>query len=291
MERICKGVYLIPGPKNGRFPFSNSVLILDRTRVLIDTGCGDETLARIEREYAPDLVFLSHAHPDHCSGTRQFPSSRVWVPREGRDSIGDLKRMAERFIIPPLREEWTDYMHRDLGFREFAASNTYGEGDTFFLGSQTLVPVYAPGHSDDHYVFHIPENGVMVTTDIDFTRFGPWYGNDEGDIHRFIQSVQKVRAFGMTTAVSSHEGILRDGLEERFDRFLSAFDRREERLLAVLDRPQTLDEIVDRAIIYGSFPVRARILRFWERQMIEKHLARLQEKGSVRISGDRYVRT
>ena len=290
MEPIADRIFLVPGAKGGRFPFSHSILVLDRVRVLIDTGCGQETLAWVEERYAPDMVLLTHAHPDHCSGTALFPPSRVWTPRESRRSTGRLKRMAERFIRPALREEWISFMQSAVGFREFAPGNSYGAEDRFDLGSLTLVPVHAPGHADDHYCFYFPEAAVMATTDIDFTRFGPWYANDEGDIDTFLESIERVRSHPMEAAVSSHEGVVRDDIQGRFERFASTFGEREERLLGLLERPRTLESIVDKAIIYGSFPVRPRILRFWERQMIVKHLERLEAAGRVRRTDEGYVR-
>jgi glyoxylase-like metal-dependent hydrolase (beta-lactamase superfamily II) len=279
MEPVADRIFLVPGARGGRFPFSHSILVLDRVRVLIDTGCGRETLVRIRERHAPDMVLLTHAHPDHCAGTAVFPPSRVWTPRESRRSTGRLERMAERFICPPLREEWISFMRETIGFQEFVPGHSYGSEDRFELGSLTLVPVHAPGHADDHYCFYFPEAEVMATTDIDFTRFGPWYANDEGDIDTFLESIERVRSHPMAAAVSSHEGVVREGLQERFERFAAVFGEREARLLDLLDRPRALESIVDEAIVYGSFPVRPRILRFWERQMIEKHLARLEAAG------------
>ncbi len=282
MEEIADRVFLVHGGRGGRFPRSHAVLVLDRVRVLIDAGCGRDVLARVRERHAPDKVVLSHAHPDHCSGASGFPPFRVWTPREHRETTGRLERMAERFIAPPLRETWMAYMREEVGFRSFTAGHVYGSGDVFDLGDLHLVPVHAPWHTDDHYCFHIPEASVMVTTDIDFTRFGPWYANDESDIDTFLESIDRVRAYDAETVVSSHEGVIRKGIQRRFDRFAAAFEEREERLLKGLERPATLEEIVDRAIIYGSFPIRPRILRFWEHQMIGKHLARLEARERVR---------
>ncbi|MCF8063038.1 MAG: MBL fold metallo-hydrolase [Deltaproteobacteria bacterium] len=290
MEPIADHIFLIPGAKGGRFPFSHSILVLDRVRVLIDTGCGLDTLTRIQEQYTPDMVLLTHAHPDHCSGTAVFPPSRVWTPGESRESTGRLERMADRFVSRALREEWMEFMRSSIGFRDFAPENSYSGGDRFDLGSLSLVPVHAPGHADDHYCFYFPEAAVMVTTDIDFTRFGPWYANDEGDIDLFLESIEHIRSHPMDAAVSSHEGVVRESIQERFERFASAFGEREERLIAFLERPRDLDAIIDEAIIYGSFPVRPRILRFWERQMIEKHLARLETTGRVKRTDAGFVR-
>jgi glyoxylase-like metal-dependent hydrolase (beta-lactamase superfamily II) len=199
--------------------------------------------------------------------------------------------MARRFICPSLRQEWISFVRAAVGFREFEPGNSYGAGDRFDLGTLHLVPVHAPGHADDHYCFHFPQAGVMATTDIDLGRFGPWYANDEGDIDAFLASIERVRSHPFETAVSSHEGVVREGLGERFERFASVFAERDERILGLLERPLDLDALVDEAVVYGSFPVRPGILRFWERQMIEKHLERLAASGRVRRTEEGFVRS
>ena len=69
---ILPGIFLLPGANGGSFPFSNSVLVDSDTVCLIDAGCG---LAQLEAglEIAtPDLILITHAHPDHISGCWMF---------------------------------------------------------------------------------------------------------------------------------------------------------------------------------------------------------------------------
>jgi len=56
-------VCIIWGDKAGRFPFSNSVYVEDRIRVLIDAGAGLEKLEPLGEDI--DLVLSSHYHLDH----------------------------------------------------------------------------------------------------------------------------------------------------------------------------------------------------------------------------------
>jgi len=43
-ESVTDHLYLIQGKNKARFPYSHSILILDEETVLVDTGCGIETL-------------------------------------------------------------------------------------------------------------------------------------------------------------------------------------------------------------------------------------------------------
>jgi hypothetical protein len=60
--------------------------------------------------------------------------------------------------------------------------------------------------------------------------------------------------------------------------------------IPIQDKLRRLEEIVVQALIYGSFPHAPALLRYWEGQMIQKHLNRLIRKGLVRERDGVYVR-
>ncbi|MBN2125702.1 MAG: MBL fold metallo-hydrolase [Deltaproteobacteria bacterium] len=280
-EEIEGNIFLVRGERNGQFPFCHTILITGDVRVLIDPGCGIEALRSLQDDFTPDMVVYSHAHPDHCSGCGVFPPEILWGPEQWKESTGNLRLMAERFIREDYWEEWISYMKEKAGFREFRPSHFFDEVHPFSLGGITLEPVHVPGHTDDHYCFYIPEQKIMLSTDIDFSSFGPWYANPESDIDRFIASIRKVRDYDIRTLVSPHRGVIREGIGEAFEAFLGVFKAREDRILSFLNKPRSLEDFEDAALIYGRYPTRGRVLRFWERQMIEKHLGRLFASGII----------
>lgn len=290
LQRVTETVSLVSGAQGGRFPRTHALLIEDEVVALIDAGCGREALEVVAREHKPDLVILSHAHPDHCSGAGVFSSDLLWGPEQHQESAGDLERMAERFVAPELHASWIEFMAGSAGFLPFSAGHAFGSGHVFDLGHTIVQAVHAPGHTDDHYCFYLPRERILLTTDIDFTTFGPWYGNAESGIDRFIRSIERVRRLPARTLISSHLGVIRQDLQGHFERYQACFDRREQQILAYLDAPRTLDDFVERALIYRRYPDRAPILRYWERQMIEKHLQRLLDAEQVAQDGERYVR-
>jgi glyoxylase-like metal-dependent hydrolase (beta-lactamase superfamily II) len=285
MEEIAGGIYLIPGENEGRFPYSHSILIRDDITALIDTGCGIDTLKEVEESFRPDMVIYSHAHPDHCSGSYLFPSERLWGPREHGESTGILDRMAERLITPEIHGEWIAFMKDVAGFRDFRAGNFFSDGHLFNFGKTVMEAVHTPGHLDDHYCFYLPRERVMLSTDIDFTSFGPWYGNPESNIDEFIRSMNRIRTYDMEAVVSSHMGVIREGIGEGLDAFLDVFEERDREILAFLDAPRSIHDFVQEALIYRGYPLLEGILRFFEEQMVLKHLARLKAAGKVRMSG------
>jgi glyoxylase-like metal-dependent hydrolase (beta-lactamase superfamily II) len=290
LEEIRENIFFVRGEKKGRFPFSHSVLIKGGFNVLIDAGCGLSRLRAIQEDHPLDMVIYSHAHTDHCSGCWYFPTEIVCGPEEWSSITGDLQRMAGRFIPPPLQEDWIAFMREQAEFRDFRPGRIFRRNQTFDFGKIKMETVYTPGHCQDHYCFYFPDEELMLTTDIDLTPFGPWYGNPESDIDDFIASIEKLRGYDIETAVSSHRGVLTDGMDALFDQFLEAFEVRDRRILDFLRSPRTMDDFVTAALIYGRFPYRESVLQCWESQMIAKHLKRLVSKGLVAETNGKYTR-
>jgi len=257
---------------------------------LIETGCGRNRLVDIENTFAPDVVIYSHGHPDHCAGSNFFPPERLWGPDECKETNGDLARMAERFVKPELKEDWIFYVTTSSELRDFKTGNLFDRDHVFDFGDTMMETVFAPGHTDDHYCFYLPHEKIMLTTDIDLTSFGPWYANPESRIDDFIDSIERVISYEIETVVSSHLGVIRDNIRERFDQFLAGFKERDENILEFLSSPRSMDDFVDRALIYKKYPYMASILRFFEAEMINKHLDRLMSKGLVTEKNGRFFR-
>jgi len=289
-QQIAERVYLVGGRAGGRFPCTYSLLIVDQTTALIDAGCGREALTSIERALHPELVLISHAHPDHCSGAGLFPAERRIGPAESLDFAGDLERMSRRFVAAELRAEWIAFMREEVDFVEFEPGASYRDGQRWELGHTVIEAVHAPGHTPDHYCFYLPNEQLLLTTDIDFTSFGPWYGNPDSEINGFIAAIERVRRLPLEAVVSSHKGVLRDQIQQRFDRYLEHFSSRDRRILDFLETPRSIDDFVEAALIYGRYPYRPGILRYWEAEMIASHLRRLGGRGLVVEEQGRFSR-
>jgi glyoxylase-like metal-dependent hydrolase (beta-lactamase superfamily II) len=258
--------------------------------VLIDAGCGLDTLTAVRDQARPELVIASHSHVDHAAGCWLFSDSRLAVPLQAADTFGRLDRLSIRFAEPgALAAIWRDYVQRVTGIRDAVPTETYDDGHVFDLGPITLVAIHTPGHTVDHTCLWEPSHKLLLSFDIDLTGFGPWYGHPESDIASFKASIRRVMDLRPQIIISSHKGVLREALQEQLQRFLDAFDRRDERLLALLHQPRTLDDLVDAAPIYGSYPYEERILRHWERTMITKHLSGLLQDGRVNLHDGVYT--
>jgi len=288
-ELISDQIYLIRGENDGRFPYGHSVLILeqDKKGTLLDTGCGIDILRNLKQKFLITRIINSHTHPDHCAGNWVFNDTtpEIWVPKEGFLSAGNLMLLSARFTEQGrLAKYWRKLVHGEMNFRDFLPSKAYNESTSFQIGEISLRPVYTPGHTHDHYCFYEPAQKIMFTFDIDFAAFGPWYGHRESSISEFKSSLEKIKKFDIGTIVSGHKGIIREHIKEHIEEYYDKFEERENKILDLWQKTPDIKKLVDMAPIYGSYPYGEPLLRFWEEQMIIKHLeeagVELNEPGS-----------
>jgi len=289
-ETIADSITLVRGKLNGRFPYSHSVVIEEPDgAVLLDTGSGIETIEEVKRAYPIRRVINSHTHPDHSAGNGLFDGSVVvQVPREGLETAGNIRALADRLAEPgELAAYWRHWVRENLGFIDRRPDETYGEGTEFEFGDVRLVAIHTPGHTADHYCLWEPDKRILFSFDYDLTPFGPWYGHRESDIGAFKRSIGRLMDLDIKVLVSGHRDVITEGIHEGFLRYLSVFDRRKAKIASLLETgPLTISELVDAAPIYGSYPYAEPLLRYWEGQMIEKHLAELVAEDTVRLSED-----
>jgi len=279
-------VFFLEGKNGGRYPFSNSLFIDDEVKVLIDTGFGKEFVEKFLKEKRVDLVINSHCHEDHTSCNYLFRDARICCHRLDAPAIRSVNELLKRYgpsgdeVVESIRVFLKDM----FGLRNSRVDFEFEDNYVFDLGDVKLQVIHAPGHSIGHCCFFIPIAKIVFLSDIDLTGFGPWYGCLDSDIDQFIDSINKVKKLRPKIAVSSHKGIIvgKDIIQTKLDEYLQKIFERESKLLKLLkERELNINQIVDKAIIYGKFPDPKNIFKHFERIMVEKHLNRLIKSGFI----------
>lgn len=275
---VVPGLEILEGESDGRFPRSHSFVIRGSTDVLVDAGCGPRQLAELTAMWTPELLIVSHSHPDHCSDAWRLKGTRIMSPVQRSDSFWRFEPQSVRFAGTSA-QHWIRFVTEHLGIREFGADSHFDGETVFDFGPISLECHHAPGHVDDHYVFFEPNHGIAITFDIDLSGFGPWYGHVESDIDLFLASIRMVVDLRPRILLSSHKGVITDDIVGRLNRFAAVVDQRDDRILALLQRPKTIAELVVESPIYGGHPYPEMPLDYWEGQMIAKHVERLCRNG------------
>ncbi|WP_202320339.1 MBL fold metallo-hydrolase [Archaeoglobus neptunius] len=276
--KIYRGMELIEGINGGKFPFCN---VMKVNNVLIDAGTGIDILKRIKA----DILVISHTHPDHASGAWLFQNKKVLGPNKFQT---DLDSLANRFAGKELAEMWKSFIKGATGMKSFTYEG-YEEG--IIMKSPEIEAIPVLGHTADHHALLIDQK-VLFGADVDLTSFGPFYGNPESDPYLFKKEIEKLFDLDFEVFVSAHTKPV-FGKEEairRMEKFIRKFDEREERILEILQEPKTVDEIVEISPIYGRKPYFKDMLDYFERNMILKHLERLEKEGKVEKEGIYWVR-
>ncbi len=284
LTRISNNVYLVQGKNNGKFPFSHSILILNNSKeaVLVDTGCGIENLQEIKKKFHIYSVINSHTHPDHSAGNWVFEdiTESIVVPKEGFSTSGNILALSKRFTEPgEVAVYWRDNIPSIMGMKDCNPTQSFDNKSVFEIGDVTLQPIHTPGHTIDHYCLYEPNEKILFSFDIDLTSFGPWYGHRESSISEFKDSINKLKELDMKYLVSAHRGSITNHIYEQLAKFYQKFRERSDKIRTLIQEgAQTIDQLVERKPIYGEFPYAEPLLRFWEEQMIKKHIAEIEER-------------
>lgn len=310
MNKQFGPIRAIPGEDRCKFPYCTSLLIDDDVKVLIDPGAGLKTLTALKQETSIDLVINTHYHFDHIAYNYLFDQARIIINEleapcfRERKNLGALLGMDEVYgpdwvdgwiariadpatkqspFSPQNRHEWWMSTSRVDG--------EYKWEEVMDFGRTRMEVIGTPGHSKGFSCMNFPDHGVMYVADIDLTSFGPWYAGSDGDIDCFISSCEKLKAIDCEYFITGHEkGVLsrKDFLAD-LDRFIEIIDQRDRKILSVLTRPLSLQEIVDQGLIYGSkYHVDAWIY-MWEFIMIKKHVRRMIRRGQINDLGDKFM--
>ena len=160
----------------------------------------------------------------------------------------------------------------------------FGHGDLLKVGGSELEAIHAPGHLNDHYCFLDRRTGILITTDIDFSSFGPWYCNPEADIELFQATVRKIMSLPFSRVCSSHKEPFEGRATTEFEAFLAGFDRHRRTVLELCHPYTTIEEITAVSPFFkGRMPDKV-IQRTFEGNMIRKILALLVRDGLVEES-------
>ncbi len=291
VKQLSDHVYFIEAPMNGRFPFCNSFLFTGRETVLIDAGIGKELMLALDDIFNIDTLLISHSHPDHIRSWKTFNHKRLLLPEETPDSVMDLDQLGIRYTgSAECGRHWVRTIGIPLGIEPFREPDgRFKNGDKIDTGEACIEAVHAPGHLDDHYCFFDHVSGTLITTDIDFTSFGPWYGNPEGRIRPFKASIEKIMNLPYRRACSSHKPPMEGDTTHHFTSFLNSFDRQKEDVFKALGQGKTLDELVLSSPFYNNKFMELKIQNAFETRMCMENLTILIEEGRVEKISDHYM--
>jgi len=285
-------ITFIQGLDQGRYPYCNSIFIDDGEGAVIDPGSNEAALLEIRDRVR--FLINSHYHEDHIAFNYLFPEALLLVPREEALCYRSIQSFLDYYglVGSEFEEEWRDIVVNRFHFRERIPDREFQDNDVFTFGGTRMEVIHTPGHSPGHSSFWFPDEEVLFLGDLDMTSFGPWYGDRVSDIDQTIESVRRIMQIPARVFLAGHEAGIIEGesISARAEAFMGVIERRDRNILAYLDEPRSLDEIVNQWFIYRKPREPRYLFEFGERALTGKHLERMVRDGRVRMQNGKYVR-
>jgi len=280
--------------RGGRYPFCNSVLVDDTTRLVIDASSDQRKLQEFKDQGRVDLLMNSHAHEDHLIFNYLFTDSKFCTHFLDAQQFQDINSLIDSYgdLSKEDKEKWRRFLQEECNYSPRKVDIFLKNGMLLDLGKTQMEVVHTPGHTRGHCSFYFPRERVLFTADLDFTKAGPYYGDRTSDIDETIQSLERLKGYPADVYLTSHgKGVFED-TPGVIDRYLNIIFEREEKVVQFLKTgPKTMDQIVDLGIIYGkkSISTGPWDLTITEGFMIAKHLERLIRRGKAKRRENLYI--
>lgn len=294
LEEIAPGLSLVHAPREGHIPYAHSLLVAGETDILIDTGLGEELLGRLKRARNIGLVLNSHYHRDHNCGNWLFKDVLVKIHRLDAPMLNSLPIYFRQMGVTGRRDaaRIKKFTLEFIPHVQGPRAGTFEDGDTFQMGGPRLEVVHLPGHSPGHCGFYEPSSRVIFSADICPDSFGPWYGHACASMEDFASSIDRIISLDPRVMLTAHTPPIWENIAGDLRRYKERIGERDRAILAILDRPRTLGELLEAHPIYGSYGGALKLpFRFWEETMVSKHLEGLLRAGKVKRSGRAYQAT
>jgi glyoxylase-like metal-dependent hydrolase (beta-lactamase superfamily II) len=275
-------VSVLVGDDGGRYPSGNSLVVRgDGEAVIIDPSV--TVVARGGAGVAVDAVIVSHSHEDHMAGNGLFSGSRLHIHDADLPGARSLDGLMEVYgLTGEPRAAFARQVVEEFHYTPRPDAEGFVDGHVWDLGRTQVEAVHLPGHTRGHSGFRI-SGGVFFLSDIDLTGFGPYYGDVWSDLEDFERSLEQVRHEHADHYVTfHHKGVIegRDTFLRLLDEFHAVIGRRHQAMLAYLDQPRTIDEMVAHRFIYRPH-VDHVFADSVERRCAGMHLQRMLTRGEA----------
>lgn len=197
-------------------------------------------------------IFLTHWHHDHSEGVRSF-SAALGAP------VGSWSPLEPGEI--PLHD-----------------------GERAGADGVFLTAIHTPGHSSDHLSFWLDEERALFTGDHVLGRGTSVVAHPDGDMARYMDSLEKIRVLQPVRLYPGHGPVVEDP-RPVLDYYIAHRVEREQQVLDTM--PGTVEELVER--IYADVD---RSLHPVAALSVRAHLAKLADEERARTdAGGRWSRS
>ncbi|KKM24223.1 hypothetical protein LCGC14_1607250 [marine sediment metagenome] len=274
-----KDIYFIKGARNGRYPFSHSLLIED---YLIDTGISSRLIRKLKREFQINNVLISHWHEDHVHGNRLLRDAKFFIHKEDKFLIENVDKFNEYYGVSDTNaEESFAWLMESLRYENTKIEKTLEDNEVIKIGTNyELKVLHTPGHTAGHCAFYELNSKIVFLADIDLTSF-VFYAGIDSNLIDFERSIEELKDLEIEIAVTGHRGVMRgaEEIKRGLDKYKSIIDKNDQRILSYFSetKPITVIDFKNRNIIYKYYSDFKEYEIVAEMIMVQKHFDKFLE--------------
>jgi len=209
-------------PMQGPLKYINAYLIRDDNEsLLIDTGLPTQEDITVLNSYLkqygfPDLVAVTHYHPDHIGLVKMFKDKRIIISEKEVEFLNyilsdDFEREMREYLYENGFPE--DYVQLLLRSRNRIGEiindvefDTVNEGDVIKLGQSQIKIILTPGHTTGHMCLLYGENYLFcgdhilrgITPNVSLLKLG------DNPLQDYLESLDKVEKFNVKKVYPAH---------------------------------------------------------------------------------------
>lgn len=292
---VAKGLSLVKADYPNKYPYCICMLIEGRQKALIDFGAGIRAFSDIKDKKAIDLGLITHYHPDHIHCSPLFDSTPMYAAKEELGAYQSEKEFMKmggidfwpKFMAntrPPTQKDImldSEDIPINSGFIKLPIAGQLFDGQKFDLGKGLrFSAIHLPGHTVGHYGFYFEKDGILFSGDIDMTRAGPFYGNACSNVGQFIDSIRRIQEIDPGTIITSHRGVIKEGIKKTVTDYLQILLDREQIIYEKLKHPHSIEQLAEYQIIFKERLIKME--EFWEKISIYHHILHLMETGAIK---------
>jgi len=291
-EPLADGLFFVIGERNGKYPFSHSLLVND---YLIDTGISDRKIQKLKRSYEVKHVLLSHWHEDHIAGNNMLDNAKFYCHPKDKIIIEDITKMNEFYgVTGTASESEFEEDFELLNMANTKINEIFEDGTIYEIADNLkLKIIHTPGHSAGHCCFLELNSHIAFLADVDLTSFGPWYAGIDSSVEEFEESVKKLIDIDIEIAVTSHKGLFTGKalIKDKLNDFLSKIYERDELILEQLSEktPRNVEDLSDKKIIYKFYSKYKNYELLAEQIMFRFHFEKFLKKDIIEPKDNGYV--
>ena len=173
---------------------------------------------KILKDGQPQLLFLTHAHFDHCGAAgflqQSWPQLKIAASRLAADISGRPNALKTISGLNAAATDWVENAAPGLSantpFQPFTVDVILTDGDRIELpGGLTVQVLETPGHTWDSLSFYIPEIKLLVAGEAVGCTSPTGFLSTEFlvDFDRYIESIERLAGLNVDILCQSHHQV------------------------------------------------------------------------------------